>query len=1049
MAADKILLETQGESRHSRKTAVVAGDYDLKQLDVQGDGDETFLIRQGRHPNISYPNLNDLNDTEIHIRYVQPAGGGNSKTLVVEADDCPRHFLWLSDQAVEAELQYRLHPNNTLQKWSDRVLVEKTYFTLFYGGTGQAAQYLDPVDDFQTDLEGWDVMDRSAAVDANVHCTWEGLECNKEGELTVFRLDGFALEGTLPTDLVLLSKLQLIDFSFNQLQGSIPTEWGTGLTDLRSLNLAANELTGRLPETSLARLTRLEHLWLSENQLRGTLSERLFDKWTNLQILDLSENNFRGTIPKSLVTKASDLLGLYMEGNQLSGTLPAPSTDAWGGAAAAGLQMLEVMDIGNNKITGTIPEAWFSLPNLRDWNLANNKFGGTLPTQLMRLSSLEVMVLSNNKMTGPIPRGDDILPDDIRNLPGAVHPRKGPKPIGVKWGNLANLTGLYLNDNAFTGTLPPTLIFGVGPSLIEIDIGNNFISGQIPTLIGKMTNLERIDAQNNLFNGTLPSEMNRMHPDIQLNLTNNLLTGTVPKIFCGGGVNSPNILYRQFGCDAVLCPAGTFHPNGAASLYSGCRPCPVKRGDDEKMAKVLGRTECSGTSFSHGDLNGDGVLSEREVLRLLYTYTSGRNWGAQFESWADPMVDKCDLTGIVCVDNFVAKIDLTDAAMCSNGERKAGSVYECKGIPAEISLLTNLEVLLLSRRQFLRGTFPSEMGLLKKLRYMDISSSPLMIGQLPSELGDLSALQYLNFGGCSFNGTIPEELFRLTNIEKLHLSSNDFEGSLSSSIGMLTKVKELMLSRTLLEGPLPKELGKLTLVENLEMYGNNFSGEIPDLGNCTKLKRIDLFNNELTGTIPESLARLSSLQILHIKLNHLTGTVSSAFGDLPHLSWFDASTNRLHGTIAESFGTSKTLKDFRLGGNMIYDPIPKALCTNFNINGGLTRMYGCAGVICPLGTYSGPGHATHSEGCKSCPEGRTTMYLGSSSCSRFSEKDILTILYQVMGHSSSGSLQREHWLSQEDEDDVCSWKGVQCDPDNDTVQAIGFPLYGLHDLEAA
>ena len=111
----------------------------------------------------------------------------------------------------------------------------------------------------------------------------------------------------------------------------------------------------------------------------------------------------------------------------------------------------------------------------------------------------------------------------------------------------------------------------------------------------------------------------------------------------------------------------------------------------------------------------------------------------------------------------------------------------------------------------------------------------------------------------------------------------------------------------------------------------------------------DLFDNQLSGTLPETLSNLDALQILHVKLNSLTGTISSQLGTLPYLSWFDVSGNRLHGTIPSTFGTSSSLKDFRLGGNMIYEPIPQSLCTNVNINGGLTRNYGCDGVIWSLG----------------------------------------------------------------------------------------------------
>jgi Leucine rich repeat N-terminal domain len=206
----------------------------------------------------------------------------------------------------------------------------------------------------------------------------------------------------------------------------------------------------------------------------------------------------------------------------------------------------------------------------------------------------------------------------------------------------------------------------------------------------------------------------------------------------------------------------------------------------------------------------------------------------------------------------------------------------------------------------------------------------------------------------------------------------------------------------------------------------------------------DLFNNKLSGTIPEALTKIQSLQILHIKLNRLTGTISEAFGSLPFLSWFDVSTNRLHGTIPDSFGTSRTLKDFRLGGNMVYDPIPKSLCTNPNINGGLTRTYGCGGVICPLGTYSDPGHATHSEGCKPCPEGRTTMYLGGSKCIRITEADIITILYDIMQASSSSPLQRSHWETDR-AGNICSWKGITCDEANEIIESISFPLLGLNE----
>jgi hypothetical protein len=552
------------------------------------------------------------------------------------------------------------------------------------------------------------------------------------------------------------------------------------------------------------------------------------------------------------------------------------------------------------------------------------------------------------------------------------------------------------------------------------------------------------------------------------------LIGTIPGTFCGSGARSRSMLFRQFGCDAILCPPGTFHPSGSATMASACRPCaPTDEDEDHEppLNRILGRLSCPGTEFVHGDLDGDGELSQSEILRLLWTYTIGLNWGAQFQTWSDPQSNVCDLNGIKCVDDNIAKIDLTDAAMCSDGNRKQGIIDECHGLPSELSLLTDLEILTMNHRSFLYSEIPSEFGRLTKLKYFDIGANPNMIGTLPSELGRMTSMQVLNFAGCGFSGTIPEEFYRMTDLEKLHLSMNGFVGTLSPKIGKLTNLKELMWSRSLLSGPIPNEIGDATSLENWELYGNELTGTIPSsAGNCSKLKRIgkwlasenssraqawysqafrcstkDLFNNNLEGPLPESLTKLSSLQILHIKLNRLTGTIPAGFGDLPFLSWFDVSSNTLHGTIPASFGASRSIKDFRLANNMIHDPIPQSLCTNSNINGGLTRTYGCDGVICPLGTYSSPGHATHAEGCKPCPKGGTTLYLGSTRCDFMNDADILAIYFNVMGGGSVNALQKSHWGDPEGTR-PCSWNGVKCDNEGE-ITSIRFPLYGLEDSD--
>jgi len=307
-----------------------------------------------------------------------------------------------------------------------------------------------------------------------------------------------------------------------------------------------------------------------------------------------------------------------------------------------------------------------------------------------------------------------------------------------------------------------------------------------------------------------------------------------------------NFLYRQFACDAVLCPPKTFHPTGAATLHSGCRNCPkTPKGENQNppISKLLGRTRCDAENVDlpiNGDVDGDGNVSPREILRLLFVETIGRFWGQHYQNWIDLDVNECNLYGVTCVNGYVAKLDLVNAAMCSNGEHKSGLVPDCRGIPTELAQLSRMEVLNFARRQFLMGTIPTEIGLMTRLKYIDISDCPYMSGPLPSELGLLTNLKVFNVIGSSFNQSVPSEIFHLTSLEKLHLSNNIFTGTLPpSSIGQLQSIKELFYSNNYVQGTIPREIGNLSKVENIEMYGNELNGTIPEtLARCTSLKRI-------------------------------------------------------------------------------------------------------------------------------------------------------------------------------------------------------------------
>jgi hypothetical protein len=307
------------------------------------------------------------------------------------------------------------------------------------------------------------------------------------------------------------------------------------------------------------------------------------------------------------------------------------------------------------------------------------------------------------------------------------------------------------------------------------------------------------------------------------------------------------MLYQEFGCDAVLCRPGTFSVYGHATLHSACRPCPSEtdRNDTSSivndrnppLSTVLGRTSCDGVEFVHGDLNGDGELSPREILRMLYIDTLGRFWGPDYRTWADMKVPECSLTGVTCVKGHIVKIDLGSASLCSDGDRKPAPLIFCKGLPRELGLLSTLEYLHIQRQKFLRGSLPTEVGQLRELRLLDFTSCSSMVSTLPTELGLLTNLRALKISHTQFYGRIPQEVLMLDSLEFLHLTNNHLTGTISRM--SLPSLKELMISRNDLTGSIPSDIETLRVLENFEAYHNKLSGSLPSrIGECTNLKRI-------------------------------------------------------------------------------------------------------------------------------------------------------------------------------------------------------------------
>ncbi|KAI3463101.1 hypothetical protein Pfo_019764 [Paulownia fortunei] len=205
------------------------------------------------------------------------------------------------------------------------------------------------------------------------------------------------------------------------------------------------------------------------------------------------------------------------------------------------------------------------------------------------------------------------------------------------------------------------------------------------------------------------------------------------------------------------------------------------------------------------------------------------------------------------------------------------------------------------------NTLPSLLELhLPQCQLMDLPLS------LPSV--NFTSLLVLDLSNNGFNSTIPKWLFNLTNLKSLDLNSNNLHGELPDAFSELTSLENLDLSLNFgIEGPLPKGLGALCNLQKLSLATNRLGGNITEfidgLSECTNssLETLNLGYNNLGGNLPSSLGLLNSLRYLLLWGNSFTGSIPQTIGNLSSLEDLYLSYNQMGGNIPESIGQLKSL----------------------------------------------------------------------------------------------------------------------------------------------
>jgi Leucine-rich repeat (LRR) protein len=390
------------------------------------------------------------------------------------------------------------------------------------------------------------------------------------GQMQFLDLGGNYFTGEIPVEIGNLKALQVLVLAGNQLVGNIPQEI-SGCVSLQNLTLGENNFTGPVPEF-LVNLTSLVRIDLGRNNLTGFIPLDL-DKLGNLSTLILSSNELFGPVPKSL-GNCSSLVELDLASNNLTGEIPPllgqlsklnilslKGNNLIGGfpPELCNCTMLEVLDLGSNQLTGTLPDALGNLTNLVNLILSDNQFTGPIPIDLNKCLKLQGLSLGSNHLSGVIPQGLSELWEEMRYFCLSRNNLTGPVPDWL--GNFPKLQVLDLHMNQLNGSIPASLsnlsmfkgtprvtepstdlsdlfvkyimmgvqvryLLGTGATLM--DLSDNLLSGEVPPVLGNLTNMLILDLSGNNLTGSIPASLGDAHQLNALDLSGNGLSGDIP-----------------------------------------------------------------------------------------------------------------------------------------------------------------------------------------------------------------------------------------------------------------------------------------------------------------------------------------------------------------------------------------------------------------------------------------------------------------------------------------------------------------------------------------
>ncbi|KAK4727772.1 hypothetical protein R3W88_032689 [Solanum pinnatisectum] len=720
------------------------------------------------------------------------------------------------------------------------------------------------------------------------------------------KLSGF--DGKIPTEISYLSNLVSLDLSYSyrlQLDERTFETMLHNFTNLELLALSSPISVSIHPNSSLFQLHHLHTLNLDNNYFNPSSIPNGIGRLRTLRHLKLS--SFDGKIPTE-ISYLSNLVSLDLSGYGLQ--LDERTFETM----LHNLTNLELLFLHGVNITSPMPVNISS--SLRYLDLGYTNLRGVLPESFfLPPNSLETLKLfGNDLLKGVFPkihRNNTLLMElDISDtgISGEL-----PDSIGA----FSSLNILNLQGCQFSGSIPDSI--GNLTQITELDLYNNHFTGHIPSTISKLKHLTILDLSDNSFSGEIPKVFSNLQELRSLDLSHNSFSGEIPNVFS----NLQELRYLYLSNNSFIGPF---------------------------PASILSLTQLYTLHLSSNSLSGPLPSNQSMLQKLFFVDLSYNSLNGTIPSWVFslPLLSSVSLqhNRFRGLADEVIKTNPTLKELHLSNNQLSGS------FPQSLVNLTNLETLGISSNNittdegmnitflslsslFLSSCqlkdFPHFLRNVKTLVYLDISKNKIR-GQIPDWFSGMrwDSLQFLNLSHNSLTGHLPQ--FRYDNLQYLDLKFNYLQGPLVLSICNMRKLILLDLSHNYFSNSVPHCLGSMASLTVLDLRRNNFTGSLPPLcAQSTSLSTIVVNGNRFEGPVPVSLLKCHNLEVLDVGNNAINDTFPAWLGILQELQVLILKSNKFHGPIStcQTKFCFPKLRIFYLSHNDFSGSLPAKVFGNF------------------------------------------------------------------------------------------------------------------------